>query len=357
MPPQNKSQLFYIIRISNYFHHYDLTKQLVDKYRERFDGVDEFYDNAILNEYEIAMGTVFLKSKPKSMWIATSSKCNVYCKMCDAHKIDWKLSPDNIRDIYNHMPYLENITWWGGEPTISDLFYEMLEYSLQYKNIKHVVITNGQYMPQRFLDIVSKNNIEVVISIDSVDKEMYETLRKGASFDRLRENLSKLSKVLKSDLMKVNMVAMKNNVTQIKRFVDFIKEYNIKRLVFIPLSGNNFVEEKIKNDDIELLNKQKSDIGGVEIFNTTQIIEKKIEKEVKLCGFCHCPWTDVTFTYSGSLIPDNLCGFFGNKVCHINSYKDIDSYWNSRELQELRRKILQNRCCSSTCPKANIKLK
>lgn len=361
LPPQNKVQLFYISRIANFLHNYAFTIELINRYKEKFDYIDKFYDNAILNEFEIATKKIVLKSKPRSMWIATSSKCNVYCKMCDAHKVKWELSRKNIQDIYNHMPYLESIVWWGGEPTISDLFYEMLNYSLQFKNIKHVVVTNGQYMPQKFLDIVSKNNVEVVISIDSVDKKMYEKLRKGASFDRLKKNLSNLSKVLNSDLMKINMVAMKNNVKQIKEMVTFAKKFNIKNIVFIPLSGSNFIEEKIKKTDIKLLNKQINKVNGVKVFNTTPIIQKEVEKIKKIADknkcvlkFCHVPWTDFTFMYSGAIMPDNICGFFGNRVSSIKDY-DIGAYWNSFSMKELRLKIIKNGCCNINCSKANVK--
>ncbi|MBO7431291.1 MAG: radical SAM protein [Elusimicrobia bacterium] len=355
--PQNKSQLFFISRISNYFNNYNFTKKLIEKYQQNFNNTDKFYDNAILNEYEIAGKKSMLNSKPRSIWVAASSKCNISCQMCKANETNWSLTEKDVKDIYSYMPYLEHITWWGGEPTISNLFYEMLEYSLQYKNIQHTVITNGQYFPKKFLDIVSKNNIEVIVSIDSADKVMYETIRQGASFDKLRENLSALSNVLNTDLIKINIVVMKQNLKDINNIINFAKEFNITKFTFIPMGSKDLVDDMIKNYDRIMLNGSINKSSGLKIFDSTGIINKKSNGKKNCKGFCHIPWTDITFSYSGSLICDNLCFHFGNEYYLLNG-QNMNKYWNSEILKNLRIKILKNKSCSLTCPKAgNIKLK
>ena len=355
LPPQNKVQLFYISRISNFLHNYAFTIELINRYKEKFDYIDKFYDNAILNEFEIATKKIVLKSKPRSMWIATSSKCNVHCKMCYAHKIDWKLSVENIKDIYEYIPYLESIVWWGGEPTISDLFYEMLNYSLQFKNIKQSIITNGQYMPQKFLDIVSKNNIEIIISIDSGDRKTYEDIRKGASFSKLKENLSKLSKLVNTDLIKINIVVMKNNLYELNKIIRFAKKFNIKKFSLRPICGDSSVAGKINLKDILYLNKKIKKLKNIDIFNSSSMIrEDGKNKKNNIKGYCRVPWTDITFSYHGSLICDNLCEFFGNPVFMLEKY-NMGQYWNSSIIQNLRKKVLKNGCCNINCPKANVK--
>lgn len=354
--PQNKTQLFFISRISNYFNNYNFTKKLIEKYQKNFNDIDKFHDNAILSEYEIANKKTVLSSKPRSIWIAASSKCNISCQMCKANEQNWNLSDKDVKDLYSYMPYLEHITWWGGEPTISDLFYEMLEHSLQYKNIQHTVITNGQYFSKKFLDLVSENNMEVIVSIDSADKKMYETIRRGASFDKLKDNLSKLSKVLDNNLIKINIVVMKKNIKDINNIIKFAKEFNITKFTFIPMGSKDLVADMIKNYDRKILNKSINKDNTLKIFDSTCIINKKnVEKSVK--GFCHIPWTDITFSYNGSLICDNLCYHFGNEYYLLNG-QNMNKYWNSEVLKNLRNKILKNKSCSLTCPKAgNIKLK
>jgi sulfatase maturation enzyme AslB (radical SAM superfamily) len=310
-----------------------------------------FYDNAILNEFEIANKDIVLKSKPRSMWIATSSKCNINCQMCRANDINWSLSNKNIKDIYFYLPYLERIVWWGGEPTISKTFYNMLSYSLKYKNIKHTIITNGQYMPKKLIDIISDNNIEVVFSIDSVDKKRYENIRKGASFDKLTENLSKLSKTIDNNFIKINVVAMKDTVKEFNKIINFIKKYNIKAVSFIPLCGDKMVSDKLSGADINIINKISDNNKNLKIFHSVNMLKNDIGK-YKAKGFCHIPWGDITFSYMGFLCNDNNCSFFGAK--HYKLTKDnMSSYWNSSISVDMRKRILKNHYCSKYCPKVS----
>ena len=352
--PNSKKILFYIIRISNFVHDYEFTKKMINKYKNTFPYRDVFYDNAILNEYEIASRKIRLKSKPRGMWIATSSKCNLSCIMCRAKESNFVLSKQNVRAIYDYMPYLEHIVWWGGEPTISNLFYEMLEYSLQYQNIHHTVITNGQYLPKKYLDLVSKNNIEVIVSIDSVDKTIYETVRKGASFDKLKENLSKLSKVLTPDFIGTNVVVMKQNKKQLKDICDFVSKFGIKKILFIPLA-NEGSRDNIELGDISLINRQIKNLKNVNLFDSISLIKNDKNNRSFLYGFCHNPWVEVTVSYSSTLVSSNLCEFFGIPVFKLTK-QNMKKYWNSKIMQNLRKKIIKENCCSTYCPKAYLRL-
>lgn len=349
--PQNKKQLFYLSRVSNFLHNYGFTKKLINTYVKNFNYKDIFYDNAILNEFEIANRDVVLKSKPRNMWIATSSKCNIKCKMCAANDANWSLSNKNIEDIYSYMPYLEQIVWWGGEPTISKTFYEMLNYSLKYKHIKHTIITNGQYMPQKLINIISDNNIEVIFSIDSVNKKKYEEIRKGASFDRLTENLSKLSKTTDANLIKFNVVAMKNTISEIDKIFNFAKKYKIKAISFIPLCGDRMIDDKLTDMDIIAINKISKKFKKLKIFHSINMLKKDTGK-YKPKGFCHIPWSDITISYMGFLCNDNNCSFFGEKIYKLTE-SNMGEYWNSDIIKNMRKYILKNHYCSRYCPKVS----
>ena len=277
--------------------------------------------------------------------------------MCDSNKQNWILTQKDKQDIYSYMPYLEHITWWGGEPTISVLFYEMLEYSLQYKNIKHTVITNGQYMPDKFLDIVSKNNIEVILSIDSVDRHKYEAIRKGASFDKLKTNLSKLSNACDVEFIKINIVVMKDNIYEISDIISFIRSFGINKFSVRPVSCSTFQNKNLMlfSSDIDIISKQICKFSNIDLYNCVSII-KKDNKKCSLEGICQTPWTDVTFTYRYSLICDNLCSFFKNKEYYLNGVNMIE-FWNSKVMQQLRKKIIKNKICNLSCKRANINIK
>ncbi|MFA6913716.1 MAG: hypothetical protein WCQ83_00780, partial [Endomicrobiia bacterium] len=72
---------------------------------------------------------------------------------------------------------------------------------------------------EKFIDMVINNSIEVAFSIDSVDKKKYEEIRKGASFDKLIENIIKLYPLAKKKLLKINSVIADYNVKEINEIL------------------------------------------------------------------------------------------------------------------------------------------
>lgn len=353
--PKTQRELFYVSRISNYLHNYEFTKKLINEQISLANSSDAFYNNAILNEFEIASKTFLLKSKPRGLWIAPGSKCNISCIMCFSKDINWELSDKNIKDIYSYMPYLENIVWWGGEPTISEKFYEMITYALKYKNIKHTVITNGQYLPQKFIDLVIDNSIEVAFSIDSVDKNKYEKIRYGASFEKLMENIAKLKPLADKKLLKINSVIADYNAKEIKYILKFARKRNFRTVSFIPMISKDIKNNMLKRtDDLNKIDKMIGKDAGVEVNSSIKILSGEncgIKCATK--GFCHTPWSYATIRYDGKIVPDNLCTCYRKESFNLTDSNFL-KYWNSTYMTDLRKNIISRGACSVLCPQANV---
>ena len=65
--------------------------------------------------------------------------------------------------------------------------------------MKQSLISNFQLADEEMIELIVKNNIELTISIDGVEKNTYETIRRGAKFDRLESNLE-LLKTLRTQI-------------------------------------------------------------------------------------------------------------------------------------------------------------
>lgn len=248
--PKKSKDLLFLVHVSNFFGFHDFTKSLINE-TIMDNECDKYYKNAFLNELEIAEKKVILKSKPRLFWLTLSNRCNLRCFMCKTHLLkDWFLLEQDIDYLYSCFPYLEYIVWWGGEPTFIDGFKRILSDALRYPNIKHRIITNGQYLPDDLVDIILRHNIEIVFSVDYVDKEKYEKARKGASFEQLVFNIKKLSGKIKKDLLKMNVVLNKDNQKDIKNIVNFAETYGFGNVSFIPISGvdNKSLKPVVKKD-------------------------------------------------------------------------------------------------------------
>jgi len=355
IPPYDSQTLFFLARVANFLHDYDYTKKLIEKYGVLAEN-NVFYKNAVLNEHEIATGSVILKSFPRGLWLAVSNKCNISCIMCRSNEMNFELSGNNMQKISTYFKYLEHITWWGGEPTISPKFYKLLEKALEYKDIKHTIITNGQHMPDDLVDIIVKNNIEIVLSIDAVEKEKYESICKGASFDKLLNTIEKLASLREKCLVKINYVVMNMDKEELKKVFDFAGRYKISKINFIPGCGNNTEKNdfQISNSDINDISAELSAAKDMDIFNSCRII-KNDGRQINCVRneFCHTPWTYMTFSYKGTIIPDNLCKFFNDKEFVLDETNLLE-YWNSEYAQDLRKSVLQKHACNYNCPQANI---
>ncbi|GEM_PF-2799806 len=355
IPPYDSQTLFFLARVANFLHDYDYTKKLIEKYGVLAEN-NVFYKNAVLNEHEIATGSVILKSFPRGLWLAVSSKCNISCIMCRSNETNYELSENNMQKISTYFKYLEHISWWGGEPTISPKFYKLLGKALEYKNIKHTIITNGQHMPDELVDIIVKNNIEIVLSVDAVEKEKYESIRKGASFDKLLNTIGKLAPVREKGLVRINYVVMNMNKDELKKVFDFAGRYKISKINFIPGCGNNTEKNdfQISNSDINDISAELSDAKNMDVFNSCVIIKNDVRQiNCVRNEFCHTPWTYMTFSYKGTIIPDNLCKFFNDKEFVLDETNLLE-YWNSEYAQDLRKSVLQKHACNYNCPQANI---
>jgi len=380
--PQNSKDLLNLVRISNFLGEYEFTKEIL------FDNVlmkEEkvlYYKNALLNEFEVAQGKVLLQSHPRCFWISLSNKCNLNCFMCRTHEQkEWFLDKEDIEYIYSCFPYLEYIVWWGGEPTIINGFKEILLDSLKYSNIKHRIITNGQYLSDELVDIILQHDIEVVFSIDYIDKEEYEKVRKGANFDLLINNIKKLSGRIKKELLKMNVVSTIQNQKNNDRMIDFARRYNFGNVNFIPIGGcGNAIKPAVEKDIIKKTSKENNLLvnNAIEIFNDERKVDnddkkdsKNIEIKKENCEvenqkkdgsenlkesinnsvkFCNAPWQQLCIDYLKNISIDPLCNNFYNLKVNLNDFK-LRDVWNSKQMQEYRRHIMNIKKCHLDCPK------
>ena len=86
------------------------------------DKDDPFYKNVLLNEMEISQKKIVLKSKPRSLIVYLTNRCNLKCKMCPFAVSQKKqdISKKTVKEIINLFPYLQHIQWIGGDVFLSE---------------------------------------------------------------------------------------------------------------------------------------------------------------------------------------------------------------------------------------------
>ncbi len=233
--------------------------KLFDKYTDKSEY--KRIKNILLNEHEILERKTILESYPRKIEFNLTNKCNLSCIMCteESHSCDF-FAPDKLIDeLIDIMPYLQNLTLRGGEVFLHKRLFEILEKSR--KNELFVeIITNGLLLNSSIINKIIQLNelLTLTFSIDSLDKNKYEFIRRGGKFDKLMENISLLNKIRKNNKFKgkigINMVVMSINYREIEDIIEFAGKNDFSIVQLIPVQDTE--EYSLDNKMLKFINRK-----------------------------------------------------------------------------------------------------
>src|SRR5579872_1821547 len=118
--------------------------------------------------------------QPTNIYYMNTIECNQKCTKCSHWKYKDKaarLPAEKFIDSVLNIPTVKELCIVGGEPLLfKEEIYEILE-GISETNIRTVIITNGVPMDGEFIRVVSKYNIHIVVSIDTMEGEFWKFVR------------------------------------------------------------------------------------------------------------------------------------------------------------------------------------
>jgi len=139
---------------------------------------------------------------PMRLEFNVHNSCNLQCVMChglasSAIRTQREALPamanpydETFADqLEPFLPYAVEADFMGGEPFLVPV-YRMLWERIARRNprMQVCILTNGTILDDRIRETLERINCWIHVSIDSIDKKTYESIRKGASFDQVMEN-------------------------------------------------------------------------------------------------------------------------------------------------------------------------
>ena len=128
-------------------------------------------------------------------------------------------------------PYVVETDFMGGEPMLIPV-YAMLWERMARTNPKMqvVILTNGTILNERIKELLERINCWMHISLDSVFKETYESIRRGASYDEVMRNCDYYVELMRTRgrSVIVRYCPMRVNWREIPQTVEFCNERGIK---------------------------------------------------------------------------------------------------------------------------------
>ena len=321
--------------------------------------------NAALNELEITRKDKVLKSQPRELRLTLTGKCNLECIMCNS-KSNWEISHACCDEIKSMLPRLETVFWGAGagEVFMYKGFKELLGKSLKYREINHIVNTNGLLIDKAAAELLSALKAKIIFSIDGSKEGTYENIRKGASFRKLAENIElvnrfkkKVNSCVKQDerrmLTDINFVVMKSNFMEMEAIFDFMCANGFDGITYsavdnilgtenlflngraaaiarIRKSAANIIKKSLKLKKIVTFRFPRFDLG--EKSKTTKSTNKGSCSDYM---FCYRPWKSVFVSGEGELRPHCFCN---NPAGNLMS-GTIEDCWNGTGMRSYREHI------------------
>ena len=180
---------------------------------------------------------------PTMMELEIANTCNLECVMCigelssairkNREKLPPLKSPYDdafVDQLEEFIPHLKELRFNGGEPFLINSVFKIFERVEKLNpKLKIVIATNGTVVNYKVKEWLSKLNIHINFSLDSLTPHIYETIRKNAHFDRVMENFSFFHQYTKVNnrTMCLMVNPMRNNWQEMPDFVRFVNKNDI----------------------------------------------------------------------------------------------------------------------------------
>ena len=171
-----------------------------------------------------------LNALPVEYIVETTAKCNLYCPMCprETHK---QPKEDMTEEIFARLvresgKSAEHMMLIGlGEPFMDRKIFDRIEYCERHK-ISTLLSTNGTFFDEKTCARLLETPLEhITLSFDGATKESYEYYRKGANFEKVRDNFVRFATMKHQRKAKVQvvvqMVRMERNACEVDDFIRY----------------------------------------------------------------------------------------------------------------------------------------
>jgi len=185
-----------------------------------------------------------IKQYPVRLDFELSNKCNLECSMCTGFfSSSIRANRDNlpplpqsydksfIRQLLPFLPHLTHAKFLGGEPFLIDLYYDIWENLMKVNPRCDVAITtNGTVYTDKVKRVLETLNCEIIVSLDSITKSTYESIRQNATLERTLANLESFSAInrKKGKCLVIAICPMISNYREIPALMAFAAERRLR---------------------------------------------------------------------------------------------------------------------------------
>ena len=177
---------------------------------------------------------------PVVLAINITYKCNYACIMCQKSSVLKNVYTDSAKDmkfdeleklLRENAKYISLVRLSGGEPLHYRDISKLIDVLDQLK-MKYALLTNGSLLTPEISKKLILNCIEISISIDSADKQIYSKMRYPGNLDSVSENINFLNKLKSSNksktpILNVAATTFSFNISGVSDLIKFCHSHGI----------------------------------------------------------------------------------------------------------------------------------
>ena len=280
---------------------------------------------------------------------AITNRCNLNCLHCRG-MASQELSSEKLLQVAEQIPLLAPgwVIIEGGEPLLRQELFEVIEI-IHRGGIKIYLISNGMFLDENIAARLAEFEVNLMISIDGCDKESYERIRRGASFQKLKQSVAIANKCNILDSCPVTVG--KHNYKQVSEIFKFAKEIGYKKITFLGLKPCKDYEKYVLNGEeyesiflsvVECQKEYALDVYFDEPFFKPFLKEHNIgysadsENGIIVPDVSSCIFGSYMFIETnGDIRP---CTFAARVVGNVNE-KSLDEIWHDMQNSEWIKKM------------------
>ena len=292
---------------------------------------------------------------PISYSIEPTNHCNLKCPECPSGLgvLTRPLGLLNFNDFKNWIDQIKDTgfyvqLYFQGEPYINKHLPEMIKYA-KTNNVYISISTNGHFVNEKNVDLVLENAPDKLIySVDGLDEESYQKYRVGGTFKQADEGLRLLinrKKELKKSkpYVEFQFIVMKQNEHQLDEVRKYCDEVGVDKLVFKTMQISSY------ENAIKFLPTNPK-------YRRYLVKDEKFSIKNKMKNHCFALWRTSVITWDGKVVP---CCFdkdaeYTLGILNGKSFSDI---WTSKQYQNFRQSVLDNRKQNNICTNCTEGLK
>lgn len=174
-----------------------------------------------------------------------TDKCNLNCLHCRGMASP-ELDGETVLKVAEQVPLLKPgwVIIEGGEPLLRQELFEVIE-TIHKGGIKIYLISNGMFLNGNIARRLGEFDVNLMISIDGADEKSYEQIRKGASFEKLKQSVAIANEYEILDSCPVTIG--KHNYEQLGKIFEFAKGIGYKKITFLGLKPCKDYEHYVLN--------------------------------------------------------------------------------------------------------------